>query len=87
MLMIADGNYVRLITPDKAFLYRISMNNLESELNPAHFIRIHRGIIVNRHAIQSHKYLGNNEFEFVMQNGQRVVSSRSYKSAIQQSMR
>lgn len=83
ILMEADSNYVRLLTPEKTYLYRISMNNLESDLNPSHFVRIHRAMIVNKHAVQSHTYLGNNEYEFLMKNGRKVSSSRRYKVAIQ----
>jgi two-component system LytT family response regulator len=85
IMMEADGNYIRLVTPQKTYLLRLSMNNLEHDLNPDHFIRIHRSFILNKHAIKAQKYLGNNEYEFIMNNDKRVTSSRSFKSIIQKS--
>ena len=82
ILMEADGNYIRLVTPAKTYLYRFSMNNLEKDLNPEQFIRIHRATILNKNAIKTYKYLGNNEYEFLMTNSYRVTSSRRFKSII-----
>lgn len=82
LYMEAQGNYVKLCTDDKDYLFRIGMNILESELDPKNFLRIHRTYILNRNRIAKQTYQGNNEFKFVLKNGFEVSSSRSFKKHI-----
>ncbi len=79
----AEGNYVALHTQKKKYLYRLTMNNISEQLNPGLFLRIHRSYLVNTKYIDRHRYLHNNEFEFHLKNGQRLLSSKSYKEKIQ----
>ncbi len=78
----AEGNYLCLQLKDKNFLYRMTMNAVETDLDPARFLRIHRSYIVNTAHIRNTRYSGNNEFIFSMANGERIVSGRSYKEQI-----
>jgi two-component system LytT family response regulator len=78
----AEGNYLCLQRKDRHCLYRMTMNAVESELDPARFLRIHRSYIVNRSQVRSTRYSGNNEFIFSMSNDERIVSGRSYKEQI-----
>lgn len=78
----AEGNYLHLQTKDRHHLYRMTMNAVESELDPARFMRIHRSYMVNNAHVRSTRYSGNNEFIFTMSNGERIVSGRSYKEQI-----
>ena len=78
----AEGNYLWLQLKDRHFLHRLTMNAVESELDPARFLRIHRSYIVNMAHVRSSRYSGNNEFIFTMANGERIVSGRSYKEPI-----
>jgi two-component system LytT family response regulator len=82
----AEGNYLCLQLKDRHFLYRMTMNAVESELDPARFLRIHRSYIVNRAHVRSARYSGNNEFIFSMANNERIVSGRSYKEQIAQAL-
>ncbi len=76
------GNYIALHTTQRKYLYRISMNALAEQL-PAHtFLRIHRSYLLNTKYIAAHRYLNNNEFEFTLKNGVRLLSSKSYKPTI-----
>jgi two-component system, LytTR family, response regulator len=43
----ADGNYAKLHVGRKSHLLREKMHDLEAQLNPQRFVRIHRSIIVN----------------------------------------
>ncbi|MBU1378887.1 MAG: response regulator [Alphaproteobacteria bacterium] len=47
----ADRDYVRIHVPGAHYLYRESLASLEQRLDPAEFVRIHRGAIVRRRAI------------------------------------
>lgn len=79
----AEGNYLRLQLKEGHELYRMTMNAVETELDPNRFLRIHRGYIVNIAHIRSHRYSGNNEFIFTMTNGQHLMSGRSYRENIE----
>lgn len=78
----AEGNYLCLQLKERNHLYRMTMNAVETELDPARFLRIHRSFIVNTAHIRNTRYSGNNEFIFSMANGERIVSGRSYKEQI-----
>lgn len=78
----SEGNYLLLRTKDRQHLYRMTMNAVEAELDPLRFLRIHRSYMVNRAHVRSARYNGNNEFVFLMSNGDRIVSGRSYKEQI-----
>lgn len=78
----SDGNYLKIFTDSKSYLYRKTMNSLYEDLNKDQFLRIHRSIIVNKTYIESVIYLGNNEYKFKMKNREELTSSRSYKSII-----
>lgn len=78
----AEGNYLHLQLKDKHHLHRMTMNAVETELDPARFLRIHRSFIVNKAHVRSSRYSGNNEFIFTMANNERIISGRSYKESI-----
>jgi two-component system, LytTR family, response regulator len=78
----AEGNYLSLQLKDRHHLYRMTMNAVETELDPARFLRIHRSYIVNTAHVRHARYSGNNEFIFSMANNERIVSGRSYKDQI-----
>lgn len=78
----AEGNYLHLQLKEKHHLYRMTMNAVETELDPTRFLRIHRSYIVHNTHIRNVRYSGNNEFVFLMANGERIVSGRSYREQI-----
>lgn len=43
----AEGNYVRVYAPDGDHLLRRKIGDLEAQLDPSRFVRIHRSAIVN----------------------------------------
>lgn len=49
----ADNNYVHLVTAEKKYTVRMSLQQLEDKINYSHFIRIHRSYIVNMNAIST----------------------------------
>lgn len=86
VFMRAEGNYLHLQLKDRHHLYRMTMNAVETELDPSRFLRIHRSYIINMAHVRSHRYSGNNEFIFSMNNGERIVSGRSYKEHISKAL-
>ncbi|TSE10202.1 LytR/AlgR family response regulator transcription factor [Aquimarina algiphila] len=78
----SDGNYVKVITEAKTHLHRITMNTLYKNLDTNQFLRIHRSIVLNKIYIKQCTYVNNNEFRFVLKNGEEYISSRKYSTSI-----
>lgn len=78
----AEGNYLVLQTKERHYLLRMTMNMIESELDPTVFVRVHRSYMVNMNHVRNTRYSGNNEFMFTMSNGKHVLSGRNYKEQI-----
>ena len=78
----ATGNYVTLHQQEGQHLYRTPLSNIETQLNPKDFLRIHRSIIINKNYVRKCVYTNNNEYEFVMKNDKILFSGRSYKDEI-----
>ena len=69
----ADNNYTSIVTADKKFLLRLSLNQLLEKINYKALVRIHRSYAVNINAIQSF-----NE-QIVEVNQQQLPIGRNYK--------
>jgi two-component system LytT family response regulator len=82
----AEGNYARLHAGDKPHLMRETMTSLESKLDPARFIRIHRSTIVNSDAIVELEPLFQGDYVVILRNGTRLTSSRGYRANLQDFM-
>ncbi len=80
----AFGNYLRLLVEDKAFLYRMTMSEMESKLDPAIFMRVHRSYIVNKNFISNINYLSKNEYAIKINDHLDITSGRKYMPEIKQ---
>ena len=78
----AEGNYLVLQAEARHYLLRMTMNMVETELDPVDFVRIHRSFMVNMAHVLRTRYSGNNEFTFTMSNGKHLLSGRSYKEHV-----
>ncbi|TAD86659.1 MAG: DNA-binding response regulator [Bacteroidetes bacterium] len=77
----ADGDYTRIHNSRQFFLSGLGIGQLEQKLNPAIFLRIHRGAIINIHQIQEvHREASGPQV--VMQNGTVHKVSRTYTEAL-----
>lgn len=75
----SDGNYVRLHLNGKRYLLRETMKTMEHRLDPAEFVRIRRSAIVRIKRIKELHPIFNGEFEVVLKNDVKLVSTRRYK--------
>lgn len=82
----AEGNYARLHTGKRSHLMRETMTSLESRLDPAHFLRIHRSTIVNVDVIAELEPLFQGDYVVILRDGTRLTSSRGYRSNLQEFM-
>jgi two-component system, LytTR family, response regulator len=79
----AEGKYVRLHVREHAYLIRDTLSRLESALDPAQFLRVHRSTIVNVQRIGEVEAFVRGEYILYLRNGTRLRSGRAYRSAIQ----
>jgi two-component system LytT family response regulator len=78
----AAENYVQLHVGRAAHLLHVTMNKLETALDPEMFVRIHRSIIVNIRQIKEVQPAQHGEYVIVLQSGVRIQSSRSYHATM-----
>lgn len=79
----AEGNYVRLHAGDKSWIVRETLAALESKLDPARFLRVHRSIIVHLPRVVAAESLYAGEYVLTLANGRTVTAGRSYRAAVQ----
>ncbi|HEU4604501.1 MAG TPA: LytTR family DNA-binding domain-containing protein [Steroidobacteraceae bacterium] len=80
----AAENYVQLHTSSSKHLVHATVQTLQEVLDPQQFLRIHRSLIVNVRQVKELETATHGEFVFVLRNGTRVQSSRTYHDAIKQ---
>ncbi len=79
----AAGDYMCIHTKDgQTHILRRTMKELEHELDPRQFVRVHRSAIVNVNTIAKLQMLANGEHQLMLTNGQAVKVSRSYKDRV-----
>lgn len=79
----ADGNYVRLHVGTQSWLVRDTLANLESQLDPSRFLRVHRSLIVHLARVTSAESLHSGEFVLTLTTGRKLTSGRTFRSAVQ----
>ncbi len=77
--MEAAGNYVKLHAGPETHLLRETMNNLEEQLDPRFFIRIHRSTIININKIKELQPYFNGEYTVTLMNNTTLILSRGYR--------
>jgi two-component system LytT family response regulator len=79
----AEDYYVKLHVGRKGHLLRETMNEMESKLDPAKFLRIHRSTIVNIERIRELQQHFNGEYIVVLHDGTEHKLSRSRREQLQ----
>ena len=81
--IVADGPYAELHTGDRRHVIRESMQTLEERLDPKHFMRVHRSMIVRLDLVDTlHRGAGGDD-ELQLKNGTRVKVSRARREALE----
>ena len=73
----AQDDYVALHTAERSWLKKQTIAGLEARLDPARFLRVHRGWIVNLAAIARLEPLAKDRFVLLLAGGRRVPVSRA----------
>jgi len=82
----AADYYACLHVGSKTHLLRRSMSELDRELIPNVFCRIHRSAIVNLDRVRGLKAGEDGEYEVMLENGTRLPLSRRYRKQLQSRM-
>jgi two-component system, LytTR family, response regulator len=80
----AASNYVRIHAGGREYLLRETMTNLETKLDPSHFVRIHRSTIVRLDRIKELEPLFQGDYVLILEDGTRLTSSRGYRDRLQE---
>ena len=81
------ANYVRLHVGATAYTVRETMAHVESALDPARYLRIHRNAIVNLDHVQEFKTGPGGSMTVRMKSGTSLPLSRSYRSTVRSLLR
>lgn len=79
----AEGDYVRIHVGKAWHLLRETMKNLEQQLDPERFVRIHRSTIVNLEKVKELQPFFRGEYVVVLHNGTTLKLSRGYRDHFQ----
>lgn len=82
----AADYYACLHVGSKSHLLRQSMGELEKELDPRIFCRIHRSTIVNLRRVRALKVDDAGEYEVILEGGQKLRLSRRFRKDLQTRM-
>ena len=80
----ACGNYVTLHVGAEHHLLRETLGHLESRLDPARFLRIHRSRLVHLDRIKELTPLFNGDYTVLLRDGTELTLSRTYRDRLQE---
>jgi two-component system, LytTR family, response regulator len=78
----AEGSYIQVVTKQKTYLIADTIHELESQLDPQLFMRVHRSVIVNIKEIRSIQSLLNGDHILKLNSGKELRSSRTYRQRV-----
>lgn len=78
----AAQNYVRVHAREGTYLLHVSMNTIETSLDPERFVRIHRSYIINLRHIKQLWTLVHGQYVLELVSGERLQSGRTYGEKI-----
>lgn len=79
----AEGDYVKIHVGKAWHLLRETMKRLETQFDPARFVRIHRSTIVNVERIKELQPYFRGEYVVILQDGKSLKLSRGYKEHLE----
>ncbi|HEX6052976.1 MAG TPA: response regulator [Gemmatimonadaceae bacterium] len=78
----ASANYVRLHVGPRTYQMRTTMSELERQLDPVQFTRIHRSAIVNLDRVREIRPEWHGEYEVALTTGTTLRLSRGYRDRL-----
>ena len=80
----AEGNYIKLHVGNETHLLRQTIKALEQQLDPHHFVRIHRSTIINVDRIKELQPWFGGDYLAILRNGHRLNVSRTFRKRLTQ---
>jgi two-component system, LytTR family, response regulator len=81
--IIASGPYAELVVGDRKHLIREAMQNLENELDPARFCRVHRSAIVQLDRVDALLKAPGGDCEVQLKHGVKIRIARSRREELE----
>ena len=78
----ADGKLVRFHLGKSQTEARESLSSVERQLDPAHFVRVHRSAIVNTSRIVEMQPWFKGDYVIILRDGARITTGRTYREAV-----
>lgn len=78
----AERNYVRLYVGRESYLRREAIGNIEGQLDPNNFRRVHRSAIVNINFIRELRSISGGDYQIILTGGKELVLSRTYQKKL-----
>jgi len=78
----AEGNYVALHAGGRTHLLRETIKSVESRLDPAKFVRVHRSAIINVDRLKKLQPYFHGEYVVTLHDGTTLTSSRTYSDRL-----
>lgn len=77
--ILSSGVYVEIFTDESKYVHRESLNNLETQLDPKLFLRVHRSAILNLNAVKEIVHSDYSEIDAKMKDNTLISISKSMK--------
>ncbi|MEN3335287.1 MAG: two-component system, LytTR family, response regulator [Blastocatellia bacterium] len=78
----AEGKYVRLHVGKESYLMREAISQIEAQLDPKRFLRIHRSTIVNLDRVRELQPWFHNDYRVILRDGTELMLSRSCRKRL-----
>ena len=78
------GNYIKVCVGNDRYLLRETMNSLESSLDPAQFVRIHRSFIVNLDRVKGFEPYFHGDYVVRLHDGRSLTLSRTFRDKVEE---
>ncbi|SEU32263.1 LytTR family DNA-binding domain-containing protein [Stigmatella erecta] len=78
----AEDYYVQVHASGQTHLLRQPLRELEAQLDPRRFVRIHRSTIVNVERVKELRPLFHGEYHVILQDGHQLKLSRGYRARL-----
>lgn len=82
----SDANYVRVHCGLATYRMRCTMNQLEHQLNPRQFVRIHRCTIINLESLREYRPLPHGDYMVKLTTSRELTMSRNYRQQFRRAL-
>jgi two-component system, LytTR family, response regulator len=76
------AKFVKIYAGGRCYCHRQSLGQIEEQLDPAYFVRVHRSTLVNVEHIAEMHPLFHGDYELILKRGTRLTLSRRYRSRL-----